>query len=213
MRLTLGVFLLAGLLAAGIGPTWVDAQTATSTAAGKASQKGKSIGLSPQNTKIQFVGTHIGDRPDPRTGGFEKFKGTMDVDPATGALKSVAVEIDTGSLWTEIPKLTNHLKSVDFFEVRQFPTATFKSTAIKPAAEGKHEITGNLTLHGVTKEIKFPATLKNGPNGPVLRSEFKIDRTAFEMTWGPERVEKQVSMTVIVGEKVEAGKGKRGADS
>jgi polyisoprenoid-binding protein YceI len=201
----LAIFAVASLL------LLVDSQTAAGQEKTAAAKADRAIALTPQNTRIQFVGTHAGDRPDPRTGGFEKFKGTMELEPATGALKSVAVVIDTGSLWTEIPKLTNHLKSADFFEVRQFPTATFKSAGIKQTAGGKFEVTGNLTLHGVTKEIKFPATLKSGPDGPVLRSEFNIDRTAFDMTWGPDRVEKNVSMTVTVGEKVEPGKGKRAA--
>jgi polyisoprenoid-binding protein YceI len=201
----LAIFAVASLLPV------VDSQKAAGQEKTAAAKGGRAVALTPENTRIQFVGTHSGDRPDPRTGGFEKFKGTMELDPGSGALKSVAVEIDTQSLWTEIPKLTTHLRSVDFFEVRQFPTATFKSTGIKQAAGGKYEITGNLTLHGVTKEIKFPAVLKSGPDGPVLRSEFKIDRTAFGMTWGPDRVEKEVALTVIVGEKVEPGKGKRGA--
>jgi polyisoprenoid-binding protein YceI len=179
---------------------------------GEAPAKGaRGVTLTPENTRIQFVGTHVGDRPDPRTGGFEKFKGTMETEPGSGALKSVAVEIDTRSLWTEIPRLTNHLKSADFFEVRQFPTATFKSTSVKQKEGGKCEITGKLTLHGVTKEIKFPATLKAGANGPVLRSEFTIDRTAFDMNFGPDRVEKEVSLTVTVGEKVEPAKTKTSA--
>lgn len=205
MRFMLSILSIASLL------LLVDSQPAAGQEKTGAAKGGRALALTPENTRIQFVGTHTGDRPDPRTGGFEKFKGTMELDPATGALKSVAVEIDTQSLWTEIPKLTNHLKSADFFEVRQFPTATFKSTGIKQAAGGKFEITGNLTLHGVTKEIKFPATLKSGPNGPVLKSEFKIDRTAFDMNFGPDRVEKEVAMSVTVGEKVEPGKGKRGA--
>jgi polyisoprenoid-binding protein YceI len=168
----------------------------------------KGIPLTPQNTRIQFVGTHVGDRPDPRTGGFEKFKGALELDPSTGALKSVAVEIDMQSLFTEIPKLTNHLKSADFFEIRQFPTATFKSTAIKQTTAGKYEITGKLTMHGVTKEIKFPATVKSGADGPVLKSEFSINRSDFGMNWGPERVENKVALTVTVGEKPAAGKSK-----
>jgi polyisoprenoid-binding protein YceI len=206
MRFMLALFAVASLLLV------VDSQNAAGQEKTAAGKSGRAIALTPENTRIQFVGTHVGPKPDPRTGGFEKFKGTMELEPATGVLKSVAVEIDTQSLWTEIPKLTNHLKSADFFEVRQFPIAAFKSTAIKPAAGGKFEITGNLTLHGVTKEIKFPATLKSGPNGPVLRSEFKIDRTAFDMNFGPDRVEKEVAMTVTVGEKVEPGKGKRAGD-
>jgi polyisoprenoid-binding protein YceI len=201
------MFAVAGVL------LLIDSQSAAGQEkSGAVAAKGAgSIALTPANTRIQFVGTHVGPKPDPRTGGFEKFKGKMELDPSTGALKSVAVEIDTSSLFTEIPKLTNHLKSADFFEVRQFPTATFKSTGIKQAAGGKYEITGALTLHGVTKEIKFPATLKSGPDGPVLRSEFKIDRTAFAMNYGPDRVEKEVAMSVTVGEKTESDKGKKSA--
>src|SRR5262245_8486284 len=73
--------------------------------------------LTPQNTKIQFVCAHVGPRPDPRKGGFTKFSGKAQLDPTSKALKSISIEIDTSSLFTEIDMLTNHLKSPDFFEV------------------------------------------------------------------------------------------------
>src|SRR5215471_1753759 len=74
------------------------------------------VKLGPENTRIQFVGTHVGPKPDPRTGGFARFTGAVQVDVAAKAVKSVNIEIDTGSLWTEFPMLTSHLKSADFFE-------------------------------------------------------------------------------------------------
>lgn len=157
--------------------------------------------LSPDNTKIQFVGTHSGAKPDPRTGGFAKFKGKAEIDAATKTLKAVSVEIDTASLFTEIGKLTDHLKSPDFFEVREYPAAKFESTKIVAGAAGKATITGMLSLHGVTKEISFPATVEVGEKGLTLKSEFSIDRTQFGMTFGEGKVEPKVSMTVIVGEK------------
>jgi polyisoprenoid-binding protein YceI len=158
--------------------------------------------LSPDNTKIQFVGTHSGAKPDPRTGGFAKFKGKAEIDPATKTLKAVNVEIDTASLFTEIgQKLTDHLKSPDFFEVREYPAAKFESTKIVAGATGKATITGKLSLHGVTKEISFPATVEVGEKGLTLTSDFSIDRTQFGMTYGEGKVEPKVSMTVIVGEK------------
>ena len=85
--------------------------------------------LSPENTKIQFVGKHTNERPD-RTGGFERFIGRVEVNPASNALTSIRVEIQADSLWTQFDRLTTHLKSADFFELRQFPTATFHSTSI-----------------------------------------------------------------------------------
>jgi polyisoprenoid-binding protein YceI len=163
--------------------------------------QGGVVKLTPQNTKIQFVCAHVGARPDPRKGGFAKFAGEIRVDPATKALKSVDIDIDTTSLSTEVgDKLTNHLKSPDFFEVRRYPSAHFESTKIVPAA-GAQQLTGKLTLHGVTKEISFPATVEVGPSGLTLRSEFTIDRLEFGINYDPKKVENKVSLTVVVGEK------------
>jgi polyisoprenoid-binding protein YceI len=166
---------------------------------------GGSATLSPDNTKIQFVGTHSPPKqPDPRTGGFAKFKGKAEVDAATKALKAVSVEIETSSLFTEIgDRLTNHLKSPDFFSVREYPKATFESTKIAAGTGGKATITGKLSLHGVTKEISFPATVEVGEKGLTLTSEFSIDRTQFGMNYGLAEggVEPKVSMKVVVGEK------------
>jgi polyisoprenoid-binding protein YceI len=156
--------------------------------------------LAPENTKIQFVCAHAGAKPDPRKGGFAKFSGKVEVGPDTKALKSVSVEIDTSSLWTEFDMLTNHLKSPDFFEVRRFPTAKFESTKIE-AGSGGSRITGKLTLHGVTKEISFPATVEIDSAGLKLQSEFTIDRSEFGMNFDPKKVENKVSLTIVIGEK------------
>src|SRR3954452_18349165 len=67
--------------------------------------------LAPQNTKIQFVCAHVGAKPDPRTGGFAKFSGKAQLDATGKSLKSISLDIDTTSLFTEIEMLTNHLKS------------------------------------------------------------------------------------------------------
>ena len=69
--------------------------------------------------------------------------------------------------------------------------------------DGQTNVTGNLTLHGVTKEISFPATVKVNAEGLTVKSEFSIDRTEFGMKFSPDRVEKKVSLTVVVGEKTQ----------
>jgi polyisoprenoid-binding protein YceI len=158
------------------------------------------VNLTPQNTKIQFVCAHVGAKPDPRKGSFAKFSGQAQVDPATKALKSLSVEIDTTSLGTEFDKLTNHLKSPDFFEVRKYPTAKFEATKIETGSKTS-QITGKLTLHGVTKEISFPATVQTTVAGLTLHSEFTIDRSEFGMTYDPKKVENKVALTVTIGEK------------
>lgn len=154
--------------------------------------------ISADNTKIQFVCAHTGDKPDPRTGWFTKLSGKADVDAAAKTLKGVTVEIETASLTTDIQKLTDHLKSGDFFEVNEFPTAKFESTKVEQTGD-KATITGNLTLHGVTKEISFPATVNVSDAGVSLKSDFDIDRTQFGMTFGEGKVENKVSLSVVIG--------------
>lgn len=156
--------------------------------------------LRPDNTLIQFVGTHAGPKPDPRTGVFKDFSGKAEVDAETKALKSVTVEIKTESLETPIPKLTNHLRSPDFFDTREQPTAKFESTAVKAAEDGKHVITGNLTILKATKEIQFPAKVAVTDKGLTLTAEFTIDRTEFGMKFGEQQVNKEVAMTVAIGQ-------------
>jgi polyisoprenoid-binding protein YceI len=182
---------------------WIVAIGATGipSAAEPAPVKSGVVTLSPENTKIQFVCAHMKPKqPDPRTGHFAKFTGQAQIDAAAKTLKAVTVEIDANSITTQFDKLTTHLKSPDFFEVRQYPTAKFESTKIT-AAQGQSQITGKLTLHGVTKEISFPATVSITASGLFLSSEFNIDRSQFGMTFGPDQVENKVALTVTIGEK------------
>ncbi|MFI4875019.1 MAG: YceI family protein [Blastopirellula sp. JB062] len=153
------------------------------------------VKLDGENTLIQFVGAHSGDKPDPRTGNFSKLAGVAKF--TKGLLSAIDVEIETGSLTTEIDKLTDHLKSPDFFNVREFPKATFKMTAVESTETNKLVVTGDLTLLGETKSITFPATIEDGK----LKAEFVIDRTIFGMNYGEGKVEKDVSMTIEVTTK------------
>jgi len=166
--------------------------------------KSGTVALSPQNTLIQFVCAHVGPKPDPRTGHFAKFTGQAQIDEAAKSLKSVSVEIDTNSITTQFDKLTTHLKSPDFFEARQYPTAKFESTKITPGQGGQALLTGKLTLHGVTKEISFPAAVSVSPSGFSLSSNFSIERSQFGMNFGPGQVENKVDLKIAVGEKTPA---------
>lgn len=166
--------------------------------------------LSPENSKIEFLCAHAGPRPDPRLGGFEKISGQAEVDAATKSLKSLALSIDATSVWTQVGgPLTNHLKNPDFFDVQEYPDAKFQSTSVEPvdAGAGKYTITGDLTLHGVTKPISAPATIQITDAGLTLISQFSIDRTEFGMTGVTERVEKTVSLTVVIGDKTQPKAG------
>ncbi len=157
--------------------------------------------LSPENSKVEFVGTHVGDEPKPRLGGFEKFSGNLEVE--AGTPKALMLEFATGSLWTELGgSLTDHLKTADFLDVENHPTAKFVSKSIsQPSDEGVCEIVGDFTLMGMTNEIKMPAEIKMNDDGVMLKSEFKLDRTSFGMSKMTDRVSKDVAITLSIGEQ------------
>lgn len=152
--------------------------------------------LSPENTLIQFVGKHAGAEPNPRVGHFQKFEGELGLDASGKKVKSLSVEIETGSLWTPIPDLTNHLNSADFFDSREHPTAKFVSSSI--AADGK-TVTGDFTLLGQTNELTFPIEMTQNDQGVTVTAEFTLDRSKFGMTQFTDRVLKEVDMQVTVG--------------
>jgi len=163
--------------------------------------------LAPENTRIQFVGTHNKKDPEPRTGVFTKFTGKAAVDAEKKALKSISFEIQTASLETPIGKLTNHLRSPDFFDVRQYPTAKFESSSIKPGdSPDKFVVTGKLNLLKGSKELSIPVVVNVSDKGLNLISEFKIDRTDFGMSGLTDMVNKEVAMTVKIGSTSPAGK-------
>ncbi|HWE35325.1 MAG TPA: YceI family protein, partial [Isosphaeraceae bacterium] len=123
-------------------------------------------------------------------------------------LKSIVVDIDTPSIFSDDPKLTEHLKAKDFFEVEKYPTAKFVTSEIKPAAHKPggptHTLVGNLTLHGVTKSITIPAVLKVDADSLTLTSEFALNKDDFGMTFsGPGGV---IRPEVVIKLDVKAAK-------
>ena len=138
--------------------------------------------ITPDNTTIGFVGSKV---TGSHNGGFKVFKGTFEVVPTKLESSKITAEIDTNSIFTDTDRLTNHLKSPEFFDVAKFPTSTFVSTAIEAGAkdpkakDATHTVTGNLTLHGVTKSISFPAKIAVSGDKATLDSEFFINRKDF----------------------------------
>ncbi len=153
--------------------------------------------LNPRNTMIQFVGTHAGSEPNPRVGVFQKFNGSAIV--VDGAVSEIRVEIVTGSLKTPIGNLTNHLKTPDFFDTREFPSASFVSSDIGPYEHGTHLVNGQLTLMGETRDVSFPAEIEVTDEGVTLSGEIVLDRTEFGMSKMTEKVNKEVMLKVAIG--------------
>ncbi|WP_394845273.1 YceI family protein [Pendulispora brunnea] len=137
---------------------------------------------STDGSVFSFVGAKVTGKQE---GSFGKFSGTVDLIDGNPEKSKVDAEVDVGSLSTDAEGLTHHLKTPDFFDVAKFPTAHFTSTAIRAGGEkgATHTITGNLELHGVTKSISFPATIKVTGEQLDADAEFAIDRKDFGIVY------------------------------
>jgi polyisoprenoid-binding protein YceI len=100
------------------------------------------------------------------TGRFDKFAGTFAFDDKNLAASKVKVEIDTASVNSNHAERDKHLRGADFLDVTKFPTATFESTSVTPAGDGKATIAGKLTLRGVAKDATINAVRIGGGDDP-----------------------------------------------
>jgi polyisoprenoid-binding protein YceI len=121
-------------------------------------------------------------------GRFSDFEGTIQFDEANPAQSSAAFSIKAASIDTNEPDRDKHLRSDDFFAVEKHPTISFKSTRIK--ANGKQiEVTGPLTIRGVSKEITLPVTYLGGAKDPWgnqragFETEITLNRKDFGLNW------------------------------
>jgi polyisoprenoid-binding protein YceI len=140
------------------------------------------------NSSIEFSVRHM--MVSTVKGLFDKTTGTLELDDKDITKSTVQVTIDLASVNTHEPKRDGHLKSADFFDVAKFPTATFKSTKVQKAGKNKLKVTGELSLHGVTKpvvlEVEGPTESHKSPYGRMVRgvrATGKIDRKDFDIGW------------------------------
>lgn len=122
-------------------------------------------------------------------GDFTKVSGSIAYDPADAANSTVEATIDAASIDTRDAQRDGHLKSADFFDVEKYPTLTFRSTAIA-ADHGEWKVTGDLTIHGVTREtvlrVEGPTPEAKDPWGNArigATATAKINRKDFGLTW------------------------------
>jgi polyisoprenoid-binding protein YceI len=123
-------------------------------------------------------------------GGFRKVSGTVVYDAENLANSSVEATIDAASINTMDDQRDTHLKSADFLDVEKFPTITFKSKKVAASGEGEAKVTGDLTIHGVTREVVLnvegPTAEGADPWGNKrigLSATTKIKRSDFGLTW------------------------------
>ena len=127
------------------------------------------------DSKVSWVGRKVTMKHE---GAFGIFGGIIELVGSEPTKSRVRAELDMSSLTTSPEDLVEHLKSADFFSVSEFPRATFVSTAIAKSGAA-YSVTGNLTLHGVTRSLTFPATIAISDTEVTVNAEFAINRKDF----------------------------------
>jgi polyisoprenoid-binding protein YceI len=144
--------------------------------------------IDPAHSTAQFIVRHM--MITNVRGGFSSVQGTVVYDPENLNQSSVEVVIDAKSIDTREADRDAHLKSADFLDAEKYPTITFKSKTITPDDDGELRSKGDLTIHGVTKEVVLkverPSAEQKDPYGNVrigASATTKIKRSDFGLTW------------------------------
>ncbi len=163
--------------------------------------------------QVRHIFTMLGGR-------FQEFTGTINVDRAKPEASSVEFTINADSIFTNEPKRDAHLKSADFFDVAKYPTITFKSTSVKPNGKDSWLVTGNLTMHGVTKQVTLPVTFLGEGKDPWgnekmgFEASTTLNRQDYGISWNKtlDQGGTLVGDEVTVQVSVEANKLKQATD-
>jgi polyisoprenoid-binding protein YceI len=167
--------------------------------------------IDPNHSAAQFSVKHLAISTV--RGQFQKVSGTVAYDPADVSKTAIDVTIDAASVDTRIDMRDTDLRSPNFFDVQKYPTITFKSKHTEAAGSGKLKVAGDLTIHGVTKEVVLDV---DGPSAPItamggLRmgasATTKVNRKDFGVNGAASMVGDDISITIDV-EVTKAGAAK-----
>ena len=188
-------------------PTW--AAIATAALALPAAATAATWDLDPAHTSVQFSVRHL--MVSNVRGEFGKVSGTVQADEADPTRSKIEAEIDAASIDTRIEKRDTHLRSADFLDVAKYPKITFVSTKIEPAGAEHFKVSGDLTLHGVTRpvvlDVQGPTPEIKDPWGKTragAQATTTIKRKDFGITWnqaldaGGVAVGDEVTITIDV---------------
>jgi polyisoprenoid-binding protein YceI len=144
--------------------------------------------IDPAHSSAQFSVRHM--MITNVRGGFSGVQGTIEYDPENPNESRIEAAIDASKISTLDEQRDTHLKSPDFLHVEQHPTITFKSKKVEPAGNGEGKVTGDLTIHGVTKEVVLkvegPTPEGKDPFGNIrigASASAKIKRSDFGLKW------------------------------
>ena len=144
--------------------------------------------IDPDHSNVGFKVRHL--MVSNVKGNFEKHSGVLDLNEKDITRSKVSVTIDTASVNTSVAKRDEHLRSADFFDVAKYPTMTFNSRKVAKAGNGKLKVTGDLTLHGITRQVVLnvegPAKESKDPWGNMrtgVNAAAKINRKDFGLVY------------------------------
>ncbi len=154
--------------------------------AGTATAELKNYNIDASHSRIMFDVSHLGFSVMP--GIFREFDVDLSYDEQRPERSTLAVTIKTDSIDMFHDKLNAHLKNADFFDVKQHPTMTFRSTKVEPGADGTARVTGDFTLLGKTMPLVLQVQLNQQGTHPMRRAAWigfnasgELDRTEFGM--------------------------------
>ena len=156
--------------------------------------------IDPVHTTVIFRISHLGSSWT--YGRFDSVEGSFTVDPADASAVKFDITAKTDSIDTNSTQRDTHLKSNDFFAAKQFPEITFKSTSVKSTGDKKYEVTGDLTLHGVTKSVVVPMDFVGTSDTKMAGSRagyegmFSVKRSDYGMDKMVGMVGDEVHLTV-----------------
>jgi polyisoprenoid-binding protein YceI len=144
--------------------------------------------IDPAHSSVQFSVRHM--MVSNVRGAFTKVAGSVHGDENDPTHATVEATIDTSSIDTREAKRDEHLRSPDFLDVAKYPTMTFHSKKIAKTGDGRYDVTGDLTLHGVTREVVLhvegPSPAMKDPRGGLragASATARISRRDFGITW------------------------------
>src|SRR5439155_2140356 len=186
-----------------VAPASVSSATNPPAEASESASADKPFSFGPSNSKIEFVGSKV---TGSHRGGFKNFVGEFKLANGKIADAGNKIVIDASSIFADNDRLTGHLKSPDFFNAAQFPTATFLSTAIEDHGTNS-TVKGTLTMHGVTKVISFPAKIDASDSAVKVNAQFFINRFDFNIKY-PGKANDLIRKEVVLKIDVNAAPGK-----
>lgn len=126
--------------------------------------------IEPEHTRVMFSVEHLGFTQYP--GEFPGTSGSLTIDPKAPAASKLEVSIPVGKVWVPNTKLVEELVSPMFFDAAKFPTITFKSTKVAVTGPGKADVTGDLTMHGVTKPVVLHVKFNGAGAVPMMKGAY-----------------------------------------